>query len=79
LVSGRHRKLQQFSERDRSGVVHGRAHGHLDCLQIQTPRFAAGTEDDTQQLGYFARDLPLDRFGPFFSWSVGGSSSVGRE
>jgi hypothetical protein len=37
-----------------------------------------GIEDDAQQSVYFARDLLLDRFGRFFSWADGWSSSTGR-
>jgi hypothetical protein len=59
-------------------VVHGRAHSHLDGLQIQVPRLTATAKDDAQQLVYFARDFLLDRFSRFFSWVVGEISSTGR-
>jgi len=59
-------------------VVHGRAHRHLDGLQIQAPRLTATAKDDVQQLVYFARDLPADRFGRFFSSGNSVSGSVGR-
>lgn len=78
LAGCRHRKLQQFGQRGRPSVVHRRAHRHLDSLQIQTPRLAAGAEDDAQQLVYFARDLLLDRVCRFFSWAEGWGSSTGR-
>jgi hypothetical protein len=70
--------MEQFAQRGCPCVVHGRAHSHFDSFQIQTPRLAAGAEDDAQQLVYFARDLLLDRFGRFFSWADGWSSSTGR-
>ena len=74
----RHRKLQQFGQRGRPSVVHGRAHSHLDSFQIHKPSLAAGAEDDAQELVYFARDLLLDSFGRFFSWAVSWDSSTGR-
>ena len=74
----RHRKLQQLGQSGRSSVVHGRAHRHLDRLQIHQPCFVSGAEDDAQELVYFARDLLLDNFGRFFSWADGWSSSTGR-
>jgi hypothetical protein len=74
----RHRKLQQLGQSGRSSVVHGRAHSHLDSLQIHQPCFVSGAEDDAQELVYFARDLLLDNFGRFFSWADGWSSSTGR-
>jgi hypothetical protein len=58
--------------------MHGRAHRHLDGFQIEMSRFAAGAEDDAQQLLYFARDFLLDRFSRFFSWADGEVSSTGR-
>ena len=48
-------------------LMHGRAHSHLDGLQIQVSRLAAPVKDDTQQLFYFARDFLLDGFRRFFS------------
>jgi hypothetical protein len=59
--------------------VHGRAHGHLDGLQIEAARLAAGAEDDAQQAVYFAGDFLLDRFGRFFSWASNAGSSTGRK
>jgi hypothetical protein len=58
--------------------MHGRANRHLDGFQIEMLCFAAGAEDDAQQLVYFAGDFLLDRFGRFFSWADGGVSSTGR-
>jgi hypothetical protein len=58
--------------------MHGRTHGHLQGLQIEAPRFAVGAENDAQELVYFARDLPVDRFRRFFSWAEGEVSSTGR-
>src|ERR1017187_6309279 len=78
LLSGRRRELQQFAQRGCPGVVHGRAHSHLDGLQIQVPRLTATAKDDAQQLVYFARDFLLDGFGRFFSWVVGEISFTGR-
>src|ERR1039457_752158 len=78
LLGGRRRELQQFAQRGCPGVVHGRAHSHLDGLQIQVPRLTATAKDDAQQLVYFARDFLLDRFSLFFSWVVGEISSTGR-
>jgi hypothetical protein len=51
--------------------------GHLNGFQIQTPRLAAGVEDDVQQLVYVARDFLLDGFGRFFPWAYGEDSSTG--
>jgi hypothetical protein len=59
--------------------VHGGTHGHLDGLQIEAARLAAGVEDDAQQLVYFAGDFLLDRFGRFFSWASSSCSSTGRK
>lgn len=67
LASGRGGPLQEFGQRCRSSVMHGRTYSHLDGLQIQTPRLAPAMEDDAQQLAYFARDFLVDRFGSFFS------------
>ena len=78
MLGGRRRELQEFAERACPSVVHGRAHRHLDGLQIQVPRLTATAKDDTQQLVYFARDFLLDRFSRFFSWVVGEISSTGR-
>ena len=72
-------KAQQLAERRRARLVHGGAHGHLDSFQIEAARPAAGVEDDTQQLVYFAGDFFLDRFGRFFSWAPSASSSTGRK
>jgi len=59
--------------------VHGRAHRHLDSLQIEAARFAAGAKDNAQELIYVARDFLEDRFGRFFSSSVCSVSSTGRK
>jgi len=48
LVGRRSRELQQFGQRRGAGLVHGRAHRHLDGFQIQTPGLAALLENDTQ-------------------------------
>lgn len=60
-------ELQQFGQRRRAGMMHSRAHRHLDCFQIQTPSLALATEDDVQELIYFTRDFLADRFRRFFS------------
>ena len=67
LVGSRGWELQQFAQRCRPGLMHGRSHSHLQGFQIQTPRLAAGTEGEAQQLVYFARDFLTDRFRRFFS------------
>ena len=59
-------------------MVHGRAYSHFGGFQIETPRLVAATEDDPQQLVYFARDFGLDRFRRFFSCSES-VSSTGRD
>ncbi len=58
--------------------MHGRAHHHLGGLQIYMPCFAAGGEEDAEQLSYFARDFLLDRFRRFFPWADGTVSTTGR-
>src|ERR1035441_2209397 len=58
LFGGRRRELQEFAQSGCPGVVHGRAHSHLDSLQIQVPRLTATAKDDAQKLVYFARDPP---------------------
>ena len=60
-------ELQQFGQRGGAGMVHGRAHRHLHCFQIQTPGLAPTVEDDAQELIYFAHDFLADRFRRFFS------------
>ena len=79
LIGGGSGELQQLSQGGGSGLMHGRAHRHLDGFQIQTARLTASVEDDAQQLVYFARDFPLDRFGRFFSCGVCSVCSMGRE
>src|ERR1035437_7194655 len=79
LIGGRRRELQEFAQRSCPSVVHGRAHRHLDSLQIEAARFAASTKDDAQELIYVVRDCLKDRFGRFFSCSVCSVSSTGRK
>ena len=43
-------KFQQFGKRRRSGLVHGRTHGHLDGFQIQTARLAPFGENQLQKM-----------------------------
>src|ERR1022692_1517608 len=76
LLGGRHRELQEFAQRSCPGVVHGRAHSHLDGLQIQVPRPTATDKDDAQQLVYFARDFLLNRFSRLFSSGLATASLV---
>jgi hypothetical protein len=45
LFGRRNGELQQFGERRGSGLMHRRAHGHLDGFQIQTTCLAATSED----------------------------------
>jgi hypothetical protein len=78
LIDSRSGKLQQFGERRRSGVMHGRAHGHLYGFQVDTAALAAAREQDPQELIYFARDLLADRLGRPFSLGVR-ASSTGRK
>jgi hypothetical protein len=59
--------------------MQGRPHGHLDGFQIQPAGLAPAGKDHAQKLVYFARDFLVDRFRRFFSCSVCGSGSTGRE
>ena len=77
LIGGRGGESQQFGQRRGPRLMHRRTHRHFDGLQIQTPRLAPTLEDDAQQLVYFARNLPLDRFRRFFS-SGESVSATGR-
>jgi hypothetical protein len=70
-------KLQQFGERRRSRLVHGRTNGRLYRFQIGAPTAVALGKDASEQRGYFPRDLRLDRLGRFFSSGVRGSA-IGR-
>jgi hypothetical protein len=67
LVRSRGSESQQFGQGGCSGLMESRAYRRFDGFQIEMARFAAGTEDDVQQLLYFAGDFLLDRFGRFFS------------
>jgi hypothetical protein len=71
-------EAQEFAQGCRAGLVQGRAHGHLDGLQIQSPRLAAAVEDNAQQLVYFARDFVTDGLRRFFSSGESVSGSDGR-
>ncbi len=70
-------KSQQLGQRARPGLMHDRAHQHLDCLQIEATRLAHAGENSAQQLFYFARDFLLDGVRRFFSCGVS-VSSTGR-
>jgi hypothetical protein len=77
LRGGRSGELQQFAQRARSRLLHGRAYRHLDSFQIEMAGLWAALEDQAQQLVYFPPDLLLDRVRRFFS--CGDSvSSIGR-
>ena len=78
LIGSRGRELQQFAQRRGPRLMHRRTHSHFDGFQIQAPRLAPTVEDDAQQLIYFSCDFLVDRFGRFFSCSLGGVSSTGR-
>jgi hypothetical protein len=57
-------------------MMQGSAEGHLHCFQIRLAGLLALGEDASQERGYFARDLVLDRLGRFFSSGVSVSSTV---
>ena len=78
LVRSRLRELQQLGECCGSGVMHGRAHRHLDGFQIETACLATAIENDADQLIYLERDFLADGFGRFFSCEVR-VSSMGRK
>jgi hypothetical protein len=46
LGLGRSGKVQQFVQGGGTGPVHGRAHGHLDGFEIETPGLAPPLEND---------------------------------
>lgn len=75
LFDSRARELQQLAEGGGAGTMHGRAYRGFEGFQIHTPSFAAGLEDDPQQLLYFAGDFLADRFGGLFSSGVIASST----
>lgn len=77
LVGGWHGKLQQLRQSRCSGPMQGGAKAHLHRLQIEAAGLLPLGEDAAQQRGYFACDLCMDRFGPFFS-SVVSASFTGR-
>src|SRR5450759_4756775 len=79
LVPSRGFILQQLGQRCCPGLMHSRAHRHLDGFQIESSRLAPVAEDDTQQLVYFARDFLTDRFSRFFSWADSTDSCTGRK
>ncbi|HTX37074.1 MAG TPA: hypothetical protein VME43_18725 [Bryobacteraceae bacterium] len=78
MVYSRGCESQQFGQSGRPGMMHGRANHHLDGFEIEVAGLAPGAEDHAQQLIYFARDFPPDRFEGFFSWADDGISSTGR-
>jgi hypothetical protein len=58
-------------------VVHCRTNRHLDRFQVQASRLVAASEEDAQQLFYFARDFLADGLRRFFS-SGDRASATGR-
>jgi hypothetical protein len=70
--------IEQVSQGRSTATMHSRAESHLDLLQVQLPGFAPFGKDDPQEALYLALDLPLDRFGRFFSCGLSPSSSTGR-
>ena len=70
-------ETQQVAECGGASVMQSSAESHLHRFQIRLAGLLALGEDATQQRGYFARDLVLDRLGRFFSSGVS-VSSTGR-
>ena len=50
LIVGRGWESQQFGQGRCPGLMHGRAHRHLDGFQIEMARLVAALEDHAQQL-----------------------------
>jgi hypothetical protein len=71
LLGSRGGKLPPLAQRCGSGLMHSRAHGHLDGFQIPATALVAICEDHTQEWVYFARDFLPDRFGRFSLWRQG--------
>ena len=67
LVFRRNGELQQLAQQGRTGMMHRRAHRHLDRFQIQPSAVAAVAQDHAEELLYFARDFLLDGIRRFFS------------
>jgi hypothetical protein len=70
-------EAQQLAEGRGAGMMQSGAKGHLHRFEIGLAGLLVLGEDASQQRGYFARDLVLDRFGRFFSSGVS-VSSTGR-
>src|SRR5207245_2671725 len=66
LMGGGSGELQQLGQGCCTGLMHGRAHRHLEGFQIDTARLVATIEDHAQQLVYFPRDFLPDRGRRFF-------------
>ena len=77
LLLGWLAEAQQMAEGGGAGMMQSSAKGHLHRFQIRFARSLALGEDASQQRGYFARDLVLDRLGRFFSSGVN-VSGTGR-
>jgi hypothetical protein len=70
-------EVQQLAEGGSAGMMESSAERHLHRFQIRLAGLLAFGEDASQEGGYFARDLVLDRLGRFFSSGVS-VSSTGR-
>jgi hypothetical protein len=70
LLFGWLAEAQQLAEGGGAGMMESRTEGRLHRFQIRLARLLALGEDTSQQRGYFARDLVLDRLGRFFSSGV---------
>jgi hypothetical protein len=71
-------KPQQLGQGGGAGMMHGRAHDHLNGFQIHVTGLLHTGENGSQQLFYFARDFLLDRICRFFSCSLSSGCSRGR-
>ena len=66
---------KQLTQSGRPGLMQSRAHGHLDCLQVELAGLVLLLKDEPEERAYFAGDFLLDRFRRFFSCSVSVSSA----
>jgi hypothetical protein len=70
--------LQQLRKRGSSRLMHSRADGGFDRLQVKATGLAAVLKNGTQQPVYFAGNFLLDGERRFFSWAVCWACSTGR-
>jgi hypothetical protein len=70
-------EAQQLAEGGGADMMQRSAEGPLHCFPVHLAGLLALPEDASQQRGYFARDLVLDRRGRFFSSGVS-VSATGR-